>query len=353
MLSSEGQHIKAALLAARATEPGEPMDVPVEVMRRKWEAEVAQVPLPPRAALSYGPEAAALGPAAGRVLAVLRNAVYLESDDGRIIGIVGEDAPDGPLTLRVRDLPGVVRTLSDQPEAPFRATEDTVDIMGRVRIGWENARRWTPAPPHPTGSRPVRRRAAEALITAISVLGPQEGAGRLAPLLPGLLLGRRESALPGLPALQDGLLHRIAACIINARTAFDAGSEERAARAFTGLLGLGPGLTPSGDDVLMGLIASLVWQGAPEPDAPVAALVTTLRDAAPQRTTRISARLLWHAGAGVLYAPAMALGAALLRGDDAAVPRTARPLFAIGGTSGVDLAVGLLAGMLIGAPNRK
>lgn len=44
MLSSEGQQIKAALLAGRATEPA---DVPVEVMRRDWEAGAAQVPLPP------------------------------------------------------------------------------------------------------------------------------------------------------------------------------------------------------------------------------------------------------------------------------------------------------------------
>jgi hypothetical protein len=70
-----------------------------------------------------------------------------------------------------------------------------------------------------------------------------------------------------------------------------------------------------------------------------------VRAAAPQRTNRISARLLWHAGEGTLYAPALDLGAALFGGDAAGVAAPTRRLFAIGHTSGVDLAVGLLAGM--------
>jgi hypothetical protein len=83
----------------------------------------------------------------------------------------------------------------------------------------------------------------------------------------------------------------------------------------------------------------------------VPALVAAVHAAAPHRTTRISARLLQYAGAGLVYAPAMDLGAAVLRGDAAAVPAAAHRLFAIGSTSGVDLATGLLLGALIG-PNR-
>src|SRR4051794_25517029 len=58
-------------------------------------------------ALSYGPEAAALGITQGTVRAVLHQAVYLESQEGLMVGLVGAEAPDGPLSVRVADFPAL------------------------------------------------------------------------------------------------------------------------------------------------------------------------------------------------------------------------------------------------------
>jgi hypothetical protein len=99
----------------------------------------------------------------------------------------------------------------------------------------------------------------------------------------------------------------------------------------------------------MGLLAALHWQarlGALASD-PVAALTAAVLAAAPQRTTRLSARLLHYAAQGVLYEPATALGATLLAGDPASVPAPAARLCAIGHTSGMDLAVGLWLGTVL------
>ncbi len=125
---------------------------------------------------------------------------------------------------------------------------------------------------------------------------------------------------------------------------------ERAARALASLLGLGTGLTPSGDDLVAGILASLVWQsnlGAiPAPFAKH--LVESVREAAPGKTNHISARLLHHAGDGLLYAPAMELGAALLLGATDSIIAPARRLLSIGHSSGADLATGLLTGVVAG-----
>jgi hypothetical protein len=93
----------------------------------------------------------------------------------------------------------------------------------------------------------------------------------------------------------------------------------------------------------MGLLAALHWQArlGTVPPEPVVALTAAVQAAAPRQTTRLSIRLLAHAAGGILYAPAMTLGTALLAGDPGAVPALARALCAIGHTSGTDLAVGL------------
>ena len=120
-----------------------------------------------------------------------------------------------------------------------------------------------------------------------------------------------------------------------------------AAEALVSLIGLGSGLTPSGDDVVSGIMAVLVWHarlGALDNDALRVIAAKVLGAAA--KTNSISARLLHHAGEGVLYAPAMELGAALLAGEAVGVREPARRLFSIGNTSGTDLATGLLVGCL-------
>jgi hypothetical protein len=100
----------------------------------------------------------------------------------------------------------------------------------------------------------------------------------------------------------------------------------------------------------MGLLAALHWQarlGALASE-PVAALTAAVLAAAPQRTTRLSTRLLHYAAQGILYEPATALGSTLLAGDPASVPAPAARLFAIGHTSGADMAHGILLGTLLG-----
>ena len=129
------------------------------------------------------------------------------------------------------------------------------------------------------------------------------------------------------------------------------GARNRAAveRAACGLLGLGPGLTPSGDDVLAGFISVMVLLSSrlsvdEQSYEDVALWIAAL---APSRTTQLSATLLHYAAHGevaeslgdVLIALASPVEAA------EAVMQAARGLLQFGATSGGDTLLGVLLGL--------
>ena len=109
--------------------------------------------------------------------------------------------------------------------------------------------------------------------------------------------------------------------------------------AVRSLVGLGPGLTPAGDDVVAGVLVALVAGGDLERAGVVLDAVRTCR----HRTTALSAALLDHAAGGravpqlarYLHAP----------GD----PDALAGLLAVGGTSGAALALGARIGLSVGA----
>jgi hypothetical protein len=108
----------------------------------------------------------------------------------------------------------------------------------------------------------------------------------------------------------------------------------------TRLLGNGPGLTPSGDDVLAGFLAGAAAFGV---DA--AALREAIAVLAPARTTALSAALLWHAARGECIDELAGLAAVLTRqrwrGPEQAGPAVSA-LLSVGHTSGAALALGLV-----------
>jgi len=115
------------------------------------------------------------------------------------------------------------------------------------------------------------------------------------------------------------------------------GSPAVAAATLLGVLGLGPGLTPSGDDVAAGLV--LVARALGVPGA--GALAREVAEAAPSRTNAVSAGLLAEAAAG-------RSAAVVVRAVDALVGRapaesSLRALLSLGHHSGADLASGMLS----------
>lgn len=107
-------------------------------------------------------------------------------------------------------------------------------------------------------------------------------------------------------------------------------------------LGRGPGLTPSGDDVLAGAIATLWSTGALAP-SPLASLRRALDRAARERTTEISAEYLYYACRGMVAGPLRSLLAALHHADTPAAIAAVNRLRGYGHTSGMDSILGVIA----------
>jgi hypothetical protein len=135
--------------------------------------------------------------------------------------------------------------------------------------------------------------------------------------------------LPPLPAA----VHAPARAL--ARALRTAPCPARLERAVSALTGLGPGLTPAGDDLLCGALAGLHAASHPAADR----LGDVVRRLAPGRTTRLSAALLVAAAdGGVLPELASLLAAPGPEHAAAALHR----LLDVGHTSGACLAAGAL-----------
>ncbi len=127
------------------------------------------------------------------------------------------------------------------------------------------------------------------------------------------------------------------------------------------LLGRGPGLTPTGDDVLAGALVTLHALGSPA----WASLSQTVRAQAPGATTTVSAALLRHAADGAcipqLADLLVAVGGGTRvdsggsatpdgpapQGTAGALPRAAGALLAVGHCSGAGLLHGVLVAVAI------
>ena len=149
----------------------------------------------------------------------------------------------------------------------------------------------------------------------------------------------RDSGLPEAGVLGD-LAHDLTAAALAGRPA---------GPGVRGLVGVGRGLTPSGDDALCGVLLTLAAVDAPHARGALSAVRTAVRGALP-RTTSLSAALLVAAGAGyavpdVARLVTLVAGAAL---HDLTEPTRLTDLgelvdrvLAIGHTSGRDLLSGV------------
>ena len=225
---------------------------------------------PVPAAASTGVTALLRGPVRrARIVANTPTGVYLHvpgERDGDVVAVLTSDAARHPLGCVL------FRPSSGRPLVSPNAAAEVGG--GRIVVGdltVSAAAWWDPRPRLPS-ARPA--------------LLP-EGVRQLRTTLYGEGVPHSAFALPGLPTGPGGPLAALRGAV--RRADLDA-----ALRTATRLIGVGPGLTPAGDDVMAGTVAGLVLLG--HPAAPrFAAGVTAL---AACRTTELSRALLRHAAAG-------------------------------------------------------
>lgn len=112
-------------------------------------------------------------------------------------------------------------------------------------------------------------------------------------------------------------------------------------------IGRGPGLTPSGDDILTGLCASLSMQGI-FPDRFKQQLDVYLLEFGKQRTTVVACEYLLYTVKGLNHSYIVDMCLALPYMNDIAFKLCVAHMKEIGHTSGTDTLIGMLLGIKIG-----
>lgn len=259
------------------------------------------------------------GRIAARVLGSSPYACNLLSSDGDALVLASPTVGDGPLNIVVE------AGLGDVPKGTPGVIENGVLSLAGLAVSIKEAEVWEPCPDW-ADLTSRRSQAAEQLPILWAM------AERLAPresLLGSVLQWRRGAESPTGP-LQARFWEGA-----KALAAGWGGSQEQAALGAAQLAGLGIGLTPAGDDFLLG---SMLWAWLMHPSP--RAFCQVLAEAAVSQTTTLSAAWLRAAADGQFGAPLHRLLAALVgRGD---LETATRRLLLHGATSGGDTLAGML-----------
>lgn len=151
----------------------------------------------------------------------------------------------------------------------------------------------------------------------------------------GLLLWLMDQALP-FP------LNHAQARFDAIREAFEAGDCAAFEAACLRVLGLGHGLTPSGDDFVGGILFALHYAPRPQWHCAMPGLHQRIGAAAQLRTNAISAALLDDLMRGASYGVLHSLLAALQRHNLPTIQDATEQLLRLGASSGADMLAGLL-----------
>ena len=260
--------------------------------------------------------------ARGSVLAAFDRSLYLDLD-GQVVALASSDLSRGPIIITLRHpgaLPGV------NTGEPVRLHAGRLQV-GPVEVDLRNATVWDPTlPPAGATARSAARSVViDELLTAATdesiagLLGTRRGGGASHSLL-------LASLSKGLGAIDAWLSGRLDAALASAIV----GRE---------VAGRGQGLTPSGDDLLVGIMLGAGVLPGAAGVCNVQDVRHVLASAAMPRTTRISGAYLDAARHGWASEPWHALVRALA-GQPEDVRGAARRLLGIGETSGADTLTG-------------
>lgn len=280
----------------------------------------------------------------------MSRAVYLESEGGEVIWLTTDETPMHGRGLTLRGTLPRLRVGS-----AYEAHDDGLWMEEGSLLNWRDADVWDP-PALDDGPRLVLtdlRRYLKRVRSFVDGMPAPRGLG----IMLGSILGRAR----GGEAVETPMLRLARPAIAEILDAGRGQDVPGALAAAEDLIGLGEGLTPSGDDFVGGLLFGLaglqaayaVPQGVP-PDLPQQFLERTRR-----RTNRISHALLRDDAAGMGPEPLHRYWKSLLMGETVAtISRLASDVVRIGHSTGWDCLTGLWAALSIvtaesGAPGRR
>lgn len=256
---------------------------------------------------------------AGRatVHSVFERVINLRSAGGDLFAIAAAGADDAPDTVVAA---GPLAVAGVAPGELVHASAERLAMANGIELAIAGARPWRPVlPAYPAHQERLRRHLGVVRRSLAAVWAPCTSVSPLGRELAGLLAHRRQLLC----------------------AAIAAGDRDAACRHGQAMLGLGPGLTPSGDDFLAGFLVVLHLPGGPgETFQDLGELIV---NGAERCTNAISVAMLRAAAQGRVRERVIALLRELVAGEPHGVDGALGHVLAIGSSSGGDMAAGIVA----------
>ena len=260
---------------------------------------------------------------AAEVAAVFDRSLYLRSGE-KFVCIGGPTIGNGPLTLVAAcDLRSALLGL--RPGQPAAVSQSAITI-GPTAFVLDACDLWRPDAWPRVASLAALSETHDAIAHRAATEAPDEGLGRA-------IAGACDTRLARVARI------RIARFEAWLRNAIDADGASSLPAPVRDLVGLGPGLTPSGDDFLIGALALLAAIGKTEAHA---SLARALADVPPELTSPLSRCFLRAAAAGHVGEKLHTAVSAITAGDADAAIAAIRD---VGHSSGWDMMAGAMTAL--------
>jgi|GEM_PF-6692471 len=287
---------------------------------------------------TIAPKITQLGPcvvlnAAARmtVISAFSRSIYLSDQNGVILCLCDTTLPMGPFSLSCEFWSVLEKSLQGKIfKGATVANDGTHLFFSEICLKYADAEKWQPELPEQHSMMQMR----SALKRIRNMSFPSQGGlGRLLPTV----LGKASSELPR-DALDAALLTVGAEGLANLNTWFDLNGDYHIDAAAKCLVGLGPGLTPSGDDVLAGVMFCLHTFGQLGLLSSMRRIVLNLAE---QRTNHISRAYLQASSRGFVSSMLHGVMNAICA-DAPDLELRIKALTSVGQSSGFDALLGML-----------
>jgi hypothetical protein len=276
-----------------------------------------------------------------KILSSHRHAINYVDVSGNLLSIIQGHSRMGPFSIEVEEASGGF-TVGEMGGGLTHVSQGHV-LVGRWMLDLTSAEMWN-ARPNWAGlaTAPWRADFLPIIHARLLATAPHDSLARIVENRDGRCVGLGRVRLRDLP--------QAAATVAASRVirGLAVGDLHQAAEASTALAGTGIGLTPSGDDFLVGVMLG-IHSAIPAAEANV--LGSTIYSASAGRTTGISRAWLAAASRGQAIQAWHALVDSLISSDRSMVDRACQSLIGLGHTSGADALAGFTAFHLVRAPS--
>jgi hypothetical protein len=270
-------------------------------------------------------------PGSAQVMHVFKKALNLVHMNGKVLSLVTPNIGPGPFSLVVSQCESGTGhaiefdTLVDV-DSPVLVSRGSFAV-GSLHIKTSGAPLWQPRPEWASLAAISLKQQIEIVWKLLDESAPADS-------MAALLLGRPSETYHQKAETAWAVLAR----------GLESIDEESCKRGAYGLAGLGPGLTPAGDDFLVGVMYAICSSPG---NADSLRLIETIKDTAIPRTTRLSAAWLEAGAHGEASSVWHSLVHALACQDTSEVEAAATLILPTGHTSGADALAGFLAARTI------